>query len=108
MCSWVTDDNTVGRIGRVTRDSREGQCFGVCPIRMTIVAFQENWPIRKKFIEIFFVRQGRRPKHRVIPPTPKQPIVSRMLGGVLAETLLNLGNVFRALQIYATKAQRAV
>src|ERR1700730_11931 len=106
MCSWITDDNTVGRIGRVTRNSSKRESFGIGPIRVTVVTLQENRAIRAKFVQIFFVRQGRHSKHRVIPPTPKQPIVSRMLGSVVAETLLNLGNVFRTLQIYATQAQR--
>ena len=31
-----------------------------------------------------------------------------MLGGVVAETFLNLGNILRAFEIYAAQAQRAI
>ena len=67
MGSGVAIDDSVWRIRRVVGDARDGQCLGVCPIRVTVVALQQNRAVRKKFVEIFFVGEGGGAKHGVIP-----------------------------------------
>ena len=75
---------------------------------MPVIAFEENRPIGKDFVQIFLVRKRLGTEHRVIPATAEDPVISRMFSGIFAQTLLNVGGVLCALKIHAAKTKGAV
>ena len=99
--SGIANDHAIRRIWRVLCDPRERERFRIRPVGVAVVAFEISGAIGKNFVEIFFVGQRGRAKHRVVPTAPEDPILAGMLRGVFAQALLDVGDVFRAFEIHA-------
>ena len=108
MSRGIANDYAIRGIGGVARDSCDCERFGIGPIGVTVVTFEENGAVGKKFIEIFFVGQRFCAEHGVIPAPAQNPVIARMFCDVIAQALLNFGNVFCAGKIHAAQAEGAV
>ena len=109
--SWVAGSRTIDAIwgiGSVAGDAGNGESFGIGPVGVAVVAFEENGAIGEKFIEIFLVGKSFGAEHGVVPAATEEPIIAGMLGGVIAQALLNVGDVFGAFEIDAAETDGAV
>ncbi len=98
----------VWRIGSVFGDAGESEGFGVGPVGVAVVAFEENGNRGEKFVEIFFVGQSIRGEHGVIPATAEKPLVVGMLVGIGAQAILNVGYVGGTFEIDVSEGEAAV
>src|SRR5215467_1397045 len=104
----ITNDNAVRPIWRFTSYARKSESLGIGPVSMTVIAFEKDRPVGEKFVEVLLVRKRLGYEHGVIPASSENPITPGMLRCVLAEPLLDIGNIFCALKVYTTQAQGAV
>src|SRR5207248_8532037 len=102
----IAHNDSVRRTWRFALDASECECFRIGPVGMPVVTFEKSWSVREQLVEIFLVRQGFGTKHRIVPAAAEDPVVAGMLRRVFAQFLLDVRNIFRALQIHAAQAER--
>src|ERR1700730_15183776 len=108
MCFRIAHNRAIRRVGSSASDSSESQGFGIGPVGVPIIALEKDGAIGEGFVEIFFVGQSFGAEHGVIPAASQHPILARMFGGIITQSLLDIGSVLCTFEGHATEAEGAV